>query len=237
LTLGITTMASATYISEIEVNDSFATAQNLNGAFSLDLDDNIFWSTSFWHASVNAIYGAGEPNDVDYFRFTVGQSGTMGFFDIDTGIYDSDYLETVMILFDSNQSMLAYGTDGYDDDPDSGSIDRSDSFLGIYLFVDPGEYFLGVSSYNNTPESVNGPGTYVGDLTRPDGFFGGEEFVGDSEPLAMATDSGGDEAASYVLHVSLSQQTQTVPEPASMLLFGSGLFGLVGAGIKKRKIG
>ena len=28
-----------------------------------------------------------------------------------------------------------------------------------------------------------------------------------------------------------------VPEPASMLLFGSGLFGLVGAGIKKRKLG
>ncbi|MBU4333850.1 MAG: PEP-CTERM sorting domain-containing protein [Candidatus Omnitrophica bacterium] len=27
-----------------------------------------------------------------------------------------------------------------------------------------------------------------------------------------------------------------VPEPASMLLFGSGLFGLVGAGIKKRKL-
>lgn len=27
-----------------------------------------------------------------------------------------------------------------------------------------------------------------------------------------------------------------IPEPASMLLFGSGLFGLVGAGIKKRKI-
>lgn len=30
--------------------------------------------------------------------------------------------------------------------------------------------------------------------------------------------------------------TSAVPEPASMLLFGSGLFGLVGAGIKKRRI-
>ncbi|OGX55805.1 MAG: hypothetical protein A2447_00870 [Omnitrophica WOR_2 bacterium RIFOXYC2_FULL_38_12] len=39
-----------------------------------------------------------------------------------------------------------------------------------------------------------------------------------------------------LVNTSGDLRTSLVPEPASMLLFGSGLFGLVGAGIKKRKL-
>ena len=247
LIIGITPIADAAYISEIESNDSFATAQNLNGAFSLDSDSDIFWSDTYWHASVNAVYGAGYPNDVDYFNFTVGQAGITGFFDIDYGEYDSNSrdVDTVMALFDSSHNVMAVSDDSIALDP--GTVDTYDSFIGVYTFANPGTYYLAVSDYWNLPGNGNDDnwGTYAGYMTRPDNVFldaGDWSWIndfskGDSGPQEMYTLSGSSSyIGDYVLHASLSERpTQVVPEPATMMLFGSGLFGLLGFRKKFRK--
>ncbi len=87
--LVLSTPLHATLIGETETNDSFATAQNLNGNFSTDAVANIFDSTTVPHASVAGAIGPnGGTNDVDYYTFTVATAGSTGYFDIDaaTGV-------------------------------------------------------------------------------------------------------------------------------------------------------
>ena len=67
----------------------------------------------------------------------------------------------------------------------------------------------------------------------------GEDYLGFwSTTDGKWNDLPNDPAAihNYPMRGFLVESSTPVPEPASMILFGSGLFGLVGAGIKKRKI-
>jgi len=188
-------MASATYISEAESNDSFLVAQNLDGHFSLDSVSDIFWSTSYWHASVNATNSA--TTDVDYYKFTVGSGGDTGFFDIDYGYdYNGIDVDTIMALFDSNQNVLAV-SDDMNVPIDPGSNSSLDSFIGEYTFTNPGSYYLAVSNLQNCPLSspdLSLPtpwGTYLGmGLIRPDLVqCNAWVFAGDSGALVMDTTS------------------------------------------------
>ena len=78
LVFGFAAVGGATYIVESESNDYSYSAQSLDGAFSINPDADIFWATSYRHASVLGTNGA--LTDVGYYRFTVTQAGETGFF-------------------------------------------------------------------------------------------------------------------------------------------------------------
>ena len=73
--------AEASTISEIESNDTFATAQNVNGSFSLDFDANIFSSTTLPHVTIQS--GASTFSNYDHYFFTTTSAGNI-ILDIDS---------------------------------------------------------------------------------------------------------------------------------------------------------
>ena len=95
-------------VAEVEPNDSLASAQNIDAAFTLDfnpiIQDGMGTNTSTLipHAS---IIGGGDPAlTPDYFSFTVNDAGLSGVFDVDSGSVFSD---TALYLFDSAGNLLA----------------------------------------------------------------------------------------------------------------------------------
>jgi len=130
--------ASASVVAEVEGNDSLATAQNLDGYFTVGSDPNVTNAATTPYVSV--ISGPGESN-YDYYSFTVATAGSYGIFDIDFGMNDFDPWLTV---FDAAGNLLTTQDDlGY---TDPGSIHRYDPYLD-YTFATAGQYFVRVGSY------------------------------------------------------------------------------------------
>jgi len=144
--------ALATTVSEVEPNDAFAGAQNVDAYFSLDADPNITDSTTVPHATVDAT-GNGT---LDFCSFTVLEAG-MGTFDID-GAYPG--FDSYLQLFDSNGVVLDASDDGRPvdagstelegcvGDPQCGGFTR-DSYLQ-YNFASAGTYYIRVSELPDT---------------------------------------------------------------------------------------
>ena len=130
--------ASASVVAEVEGNDSLATAQNLDGYFTVGSDPNVTNAATTPYVSV--ISGPGGSN-YDYYSFTVATAGSYGIFDIDFGMNDFDPWLTV---FDAAGNLLTTQDDlGY---TDPGSVHRYDPYLD-YTFATAGQYFVRVGSY------------------------------------------------------------------------------------------
>jgi hypothetical protein len=136
LLAGFSTTASATVVAETEPNDSFATAQNLDGQFSTGPDSNVTNGATVPYVTV--VSGPAAQN-YDFYSFTVGQAGSSGTFDIDFGMPDFD---SYLALFDSSQNLL-WMTD--DAGVDAGSNHGYDSYFN-YVFGNAGQYFLRVGA-------------------------------------------------------------------------------------------
>ena len=222
--------AHAALITEIESNDTFASAQDLSGHFSTDFVAEIFDSTTHPHVSIRG--RATSENDVDLYRFFVPASGVTGFFDIDgaclklslDGQICGEGTDTILTLFDAGQRVLADSDDaGRTTDPGSATI--FDAFLGTYRFNAAGWYFIAVSNYMNfTDFDLTGQ---VFPMVRPDGDYGGISYGGSGATFTWDQD-GLYDGGNYTLHVSLSQ----VPEPTTLALFG---LGLAGSGYQQRR--
>ena len=195
----------AVVISEVELNDTQATAQNVNGSFSLDFDANIGdalvnTSTTIPHVSiVNDINTAG----FDFFEFLGGGtiildidfgSGGVGSQDYEIGIWNS--LGILVEANDDRSSSVGAG----------GSTSSLDSFID--LAGEPIDtYTVGVCEFS---------------CSFFNGFLmtGGAQNIGDTYTLQISS--------------SNATVSPTVPEPMSATLLGLGLLGLGLARARKR---
>ncbi len=200
-------VASATLIAKSEPNDTGATAQDVNGSFSLDFDvninddGNINTSTSIPHVSISAI-----GNDTVDFYFFSSDGGTL-ILDIDETIDGGAFsdADTLIALWNATSGVLLLSND----DPlftDTGSSDgigcltTCNSFL--QAAISAGDYIVGVCRVACGFENDFGitPGS---DFISSNGF--------------------------YTLHISTPHETSApapAPEPSALILLGSGLAGL-----------
>lgn len=130
--------AQATYINEVEANNSVGTAQNVNGNFSLDLDANITNSTTWGHVSINGTGNADFGQTRDFYRFSVGTGNVL--FDIDFGMSD---LDSWLNLYDSLGNLIGQHDDG--GCCDAGTGHGYDSFWQVFL--NAGDYIVSVGSF------------------------------------------------------------------------------------------
>jgi hypothetical protein len=131
----------ATQIAEVESNDTFGTAQDLDGNFSTEANVDVFGSPSVPWVSVSAT-GDGTW---DYYSFTA-LAGSHGEFDIDYG--QQGGMDAELWLYNSAFDLLDLNDDAFlfDSIGDGGF----DSFMD-YDFTSTGTYYVLVGSFNDSP--------------------------------------------------------------------------------------
>jgi hypothetical protein len=188
--------AQATYIAEIEANDTFATAQVLDGSFSLDFDADIGdlagnnTSTTLAHASVRATGNA----TLDIYSFTVAVPGSRVILDID---YGAPGFDSALWLFSAADLVNELRND-WDTTATAGAGGSVANLGG------------GLSDDSFIEEVVAADGVYYALVGRQATGAPGYDVVPDG--------------ASYILHVSV-ERAAAVPSPAMLPLFATGLLG------------
>lgn len=161
--------ASAAVVVEVEGNDTVATAQNVDAAFSLDFRDDVGdtvqnTSTMFPHATIEAT----GDDTFDYFSFTVAPGVTKLIFDVDhtSSTAALQPFDTKIFLYDSgggfhgdNDNALAIS------DGALGSASLMDSYLEV-LNPTPGLYAIGIARDDAIPLDghIGGSPTKAGDV-------------------------------------------------------------------------
>jgi hypothetical protein len=138
--------AHAAYVAvnDATKNTSLKKAFNLDPYFDKASDVNIGnqttnISTSFFHASVNAV--TNNNGSMDWYSFTTNSANTLAVFDIDRGMPD---LDSWIKLYNSTGGLIDQNDDG--GILDLGSTNAWDSFLSRVLTT-PGLYYLSVGRY------------------------------------------------------------------------------------------
>lgn len=131
--MGAVAGVQAAGIPEFEPNDTAATAQNVDGNFTLDADANITDSTTVPHVSVSA---TGDSTN-DFYRFTSAAGGRV-IVDIDANSFDSE-----IGIWDAGGTLLSNNDDNAGDPGSNGFA----SYLDINL-LGPGVYTVGVCQFN-----------------------------------------------------------------------------------------
>jgi len=206
LALGFWTpqLASATVIGESEPNNSGATAQNVNGNFSLDfhadINDNTNANTSLTipHVSIRA---TGDGTTYDFYRFT-SNGGTI-ILDIDStpsGGVGSDH-DTEIGLWDSAGLLLLSNDDAAF--LDTGSSPGTGGCVPLHC-----------NSFIQTTQAAS---DYIVGVCQFNCLFANGFSISNNALSAQGF---------YTLHISTEPGSVPTPEPSAMILLGSGLAGL-----------
>ena len=145
----------------------------------------------------------GTPTDADVYAITLGTAG----------VFSATTVGTPGTLNDTQLFLFSFGGVGLQANDDSASTLRS-TLPGIA--VDPGLYFLAISSWDRDPVSAGGlifPTSPFTGVFGPTGPGGGSAITGWQ---------GSGAEGSYAIDLQL----QPVPEPATLLLFGTALAGI-----------
>lgn len=219
--------AHSALIAEVESNNTIATAQLIpNSAFTPNVNPNVYGTnpTATITGAITSTIGSG---DIDFFKFN-GQAGWTLYADID----GTTSLDSIISLFDSTGTLLAYGDDLFSLDP--GSTSTTDAFLGSFVLPSTQTYYLAVSGFPQTPNGLSSA-TGFNPLFTPvgDPLVGAEVIgatAGDSSFPALnpANPILPVQNGSYTLHVS-------VPEPTTAL-FGLALTGAMGLMRRRRAV-
>ncbi len=206
LFLFLTNCATASLITETEPNDTRATAQNLDGFFSLDPVDH----------NQNGICDIQECNTIPHVTVEAVGDGTLDYFSFyykagSRLIIDIDYNDSTIWLaaFEADTGYLIFDApfrpEGASTNPDT--IDTPDDFS--------------VGILNNSPYQKSGR-IIIGIAAADHGYS-----------FPWPGDNGGYDDGPYYLHVSL-ENSAPVPVPPTILLMGSGLIG-IGTFFRKKK--
>ena len=138
----------ATLINEVEPNNTGATAQNVNGSFSLDFQAFITDSTTLRHVSIDG-KGASGSNAPDFYTFTTAGVGTI-ILDIDdqgcTPAQGCPDIDTEIGIWNAAGTLIATNDDAA---LDPGSDSTRDSFIQL-LGQPAGTYIVGVCEFDCT---------------------------------------------------------------------------------------
>jgi hypothetical protein len=216
--MGLPVWSRAALALEVEPNSSLATAQSVDGHFTLNFSPDIGnggfvdnTSTTIPHVTV---HGTGDGS-FDYFSFYFpGPGSTSGFVVLDIDHSSSEF-DSQVALFEADGTLLPHNDD-YDY---RGGADGSVAHYGVNISHDslvttnlttPGTYIVGVARWNAGIDAVGKTG-FTG------GYVDAEIQPGDS----------------YTLQISV-EGVPAVPEPASFALAAVGAVVVIGLSLRQR---
>ena len=147
-------------------------------------------------------------NDVDIWSFNLGAGQNFGANISYTGLYNPIDVNPIMTLFMENAGSY-YAVASTDPDSFGTSLD--------FTTWASGNYFLSISADFNNAEDA------FGNNQSDSSFFTTEDVLG----TAFSNFNGGS-------FTSFDYQVSTVPVPAAVWLFGSGLLGLMGVARRRK---